>query len=122
MQCFMSVVRSATRSVRHNGAVKSFLRRPPRSSLVILAGGAALLIAASAAAAPVDVASDRVALVAYQRYLSSLVAGAPAGRIDATQYIATISSTCGGVLAPLAGHAQSPGTEVALTEFGMEIG
>lgn len=76
--------------------------------------------------APLDVASDRVALTLYASYLLTLLKQAPTGQVNDTTYIATISGSggCGRALAPLAqtGTQLDAAERHTLNLLGFEIG
>jgi hypothetical protein len=88
-----------------------------------LALGAAFLALPSAAAAtPRDTASDRVALHAYHRYVSALVAGIPDGVSADAGAVASVQSDCPGVLRPLRTKPAGSVNRPAVVAFGEEIG
>ncbi len=55
----------------------------------------------SAAAAPVDVASEHVAVRAFDRYLRGRIADVPAARQLENAFVASITASCQGVLTPV---------------------
>jgi hypothetical protein len=87
---------------------------------VLLATG--VVCPASAAAAPIDTTSDQIALVAYDRYVTALVAGVGSGARADLQYIASVRVDCGRVLAPLASRPPGQVSQGALLDLGEEIG
>lgn len=74
---------------------------------------------AAADAAPIDTASDHVALSAYGRYLQGVLSGLPAARSADNAYIASIATACPNVLAAvnlLPARAVNRATAIALGE------
>ncbi|MGH2842267.1 MAG: hypothetical protein ACRDKL_01590 [Solirubrobacteraceae bacterium] len=119
-----------------------------KRSIVLVIATAALALPGSALAAPqlvapipsarpsqagagatvaqrsLDYASDRRALNAYATYLATLLNVGPTGNASDTSYIATISSQCKSVLAPLTQPSQQVNAEVqhTLNVLGAEMG
>jgi hypothetical protein len=75
----------------------------------------------SAVAAPVDVASDHVALRAFDRYLRGQASDAPAARQSADAFVASISANCPSVLSGTGIH-QTGSLTNAEAAFAFEIG
>jgi hypothetical protein len=115
----MGVV-SALMQTRPFAPNRGRLARRLTTIAVLLAMAAAC--SATALAAPIDVASDQVALSAYDRYVTALVAGVGSGNRADLQYVASVRLDCGGVLAPLASRSPGQVSQSALLDLGEEIG
>jgi hypothetical protein len=89
---------------------------------VIVGVSLAALWPAAAAAAPIDVASDHVALGAYNRYLKDILAGVPAWRSDDNAFVASVARSCRGALASLKHRPASRLNRSAVVAFGLELG
>jgi len=101
-----------------------FSMRAHKRAWPAVAGGAIALWATVgiAAAAPLDFASDRVALSAYHTYVGALVADTGTGRSATRGFILGVRRSCGGTLSSLASHGRKNLSESALLAFGQEIG
>jgi len=85
----------------------------------LLAAGLLAFSGETAAAAPIDTASARVGLRAYQRYLGAAVAEMPASTQADDAFVSSVSTTCPNVLAAvnlLPSNSTNSGAAVALGE------
>lgn len=98
--------------------------RLPTRMLLALASAIGIICgsAITAAAAPVDVASDHIALTAYSAYVGALVTDTEAGRTSAGAYVQNVRHSCGGALRHLSTAAHKSVSASALLAFGQEIG
>jgi hypothetical protein len=71
-------------------------------------------------AAPIDRASDHVAVRAFDRYLHAALASLPAARRADERFIASISARCRGALAPLASRPATPASKNAAKALAAE--
>jgi hypothetical protein len=81
-----------------------------------------LASASKALAAPVDNASDHVALRAYERYVSAAVAGLPAASQSADAFVTSIATRCPNALAALNALPPSAVNQGSVLAIGEEIG
>jgi hypothetical protein len=79
-------------------------------------------VPSAALAAPVDVASDHVALRAFDRYVKAELLNVPAGQRADDAFVSSISSGCHGVLTPLASLPSGAFNTSAVTAFFEEAG
>jgi hypothetical protein len=75
-----------------------------------------LLLPASASGAPIDAASDHLALSAFQRFERSVLGAVPAWRQAGNGFIASARARCAGALAPTAQARLNPATFSFLLE------
>jgi hypothetical protein len=80
------------------------------------------VLPATAAAAPVDQQSDHAVLGAYHSFLDGVIARIPAARRADAAFVSSVSSRCGGALAPLANASASSINRTAVFDFGEELG
>lgn len=76
----------------------------------------------AAVAAPVDAASSRVVLGALQRYLTGLLADAPASREGDDAFVASTAASCPNVLAAVNLLPSASVSSAAATALGEEVG
>jgi hypothetical protein len=81
-----------------------------------------LSLPAAAAAAPIDTASDHVALAAYGHYLQGALSNLPAARSADNAYVASIATACPNVLAALNLLPAQGINRAAGIAFGEELG
>ncbi len=88
--------------------------------------GSLALWPAGAGAAPIDVASDHAALVAYHSYVVGVLSSVPAMKTAIDKYVSSVAATCPGVLAPvfsLPAGAVNQGAALAfIEEVGVDLG
>jgi hypothetical protein len=87
----------------------------PRSLVIAMASMA--LWSASAVAAPIDRASDHVALRAFDRYIHATLTSLPAAKRSDQAYVRSISASCGNALAPLSSKPASALNKTAARAF-----
>ena len=86
----------------------------------VFAVTAAFGVSAASAATTPDGRSDRTALVAYQRFVSTLLADVPAAGSDADAFVTSVSSGCPDVLAAVALLRATPNTLAVVSAFAEE--
>ncbi len=87
---------------------------------VVLAIGILLSWSATALAAPIDKASDRVAVRAFNSYLKASLSGLPASKRSDQAFVHSIAARCGNVLAPLGSRPASSVNQKAAKKFVQE--
>lgn len=99
----------------------------PRMSLsaarawMLAIGAVVVLTPALALASATNTASDHTALIAYQLYVNSLLAGTPSANQRAEEFANMVRTGCEGVLAPLESLSAAQVSSTALQDFGVEI-
>ena len=106
---------------RRRTAARLGALRLPAAALLAVTIALATLAPARALATPLDVASDRVALGAYEHYLVSITAGLPAAQARGRAFASAVTQRCAGVLGPLSALASSQVSQPALVALGEEI-
>ncbi len=102
------------------------MRASRRCVALGIAVGSLALWPAGAGAAPIDVASDHAALVAYHSYVAGLLSNVPAIKTAIDKYVSSVAARCPGVLAPLAllppGSANQGALLAVVEELGEDLG
>jgi hypothetical protein len=95
--------------------------RLPAAMLIAATVALGALAPASAHATRLDVASDRVALGAYEQYMNSLLSGVTAAQARDAAFEATVDRRCAGVLEPLDALPSGKISRPALVDLGEEL-
>jgi hypothetical protein len=93
-----------------------------RSIALGITAGLLAALPGTAVAAGIDQRSDQAALAAYHAYLEGVTARLPAVKQLDSAFVSSISQRCAGTLAPLTSASAASINEMAVFDFGEELG